>query len=216
MGNSKGLRTTILVLSAWLILNIGLLLIFDHIQNKRDLELQHKQTELVQQQNKLKSLRKSVRLSALKMASESSNATIRLSSKQELSQTLAEKTSTGFFKAYMTYSNGQSFRARKFKATAYASSSVTANKTLFSSGQDTLGGDYIDTMQLHSTFVSAQTTLGPLHGDTVSGLVQVAYQAWKGDSTPGHATDLYKITYDNKLNKLTGVKKLTNLYLSTE
>lgn len=128
-----------------------------------------------------------------------SNAVKEVASHNNASVILNDVTKN-FFEVYFTWHDSIEYKERENKLSSVASEELLNNKAVFDSGEDTLGGDYVENTGVKAEFLSSTAYLET----NVTGLVKVNYKSWFNDekSSSERATRYYYVKLDD-MHKLT-------------
>ena len=184
-----------------------------------DLYFYHRQVQINEQINSVKSQNKKIKTQLRKRAANAQNAEIKArvrSSSPTVSQNSQQVTAlnrskpivTKFFSVYTSFKNGKEYRSRASRCINFASNSLLQDHTIFDDGKDVSGGDYVTNSNLHSSFVDIQLTNGVLNNSVLPILAKVVTTSWQDKADVATNTDYYQLTYDMNTNKITSLQKI--------
>lgn len=189
MENRKSIFAAVSVIAV----SLGLLGIFKFQENSYNQKLAKAQTELATQKKALKAAQKAERQKL-----------------QAKAETEASSSADQLFRILFTYSSQVDWTARTDKAKQLVSDDILNNKAYFNDGKDDTGESIIDTMQLQSSFISANTGVSLINesNNTVDCVSVVKYAAQYGSERSATTTMVYTSTYDLTQHKFTKLQKL--------
>ena len=205
MENRKSIFAAVSVIAV----SLGLLGIFKFQENSYNQKLAKAQTELATQKKALKAAQKAERQKLQAKAATGTEAQ-QDTSKQAKAENEASSSADQLFRILFTYSSQADWTARTDKAKQLVSDDILNNKAYFNDGKDDTGESIIDTMQLQSGFISANTGVSLINesNNTVDCVSVVKYAAQYGSERSATTTMVYASTYDLTQHKFTKLQKL--------
>jgi len=118
-----------------------------------------------------------------------------------------------FLKNYLTWNNSKEYQNRANSLSKYITPELAQNKTIFDSGKDTTGSNYIQNLKLKSQYVNANiepTT--EKNGNDLIVLASAKQKSWYSDNydKAGTTKGYYKVTVDTESKKITNFEVLTS------
>lgn len=143
-------------------------------------------------------------------AETSKNPALNSVARQNYNHKQIQEISNKFFAQYYTWSDYSEYKQRAKKLAKIITPNLANDKSVFDSGKDKTGGNYIQSLGLQSKFDSAKGYLSQAKGNApkVQALVKVTNESWYNDEkdAAGEATHYYDLTYNLNTNKISSLK----------
>lgn len=115
-----------------------------------------------------------------------------------------------FFKTYYTFSNADSYNARKTKLRAFTSESILNNDYYFGNPVDSSGENYITVLGLKNKFKSVDVNLMNYDANNIQVLAVAVYESKTNATSYKEGSQMYVINYSRKENKIVSLDKINS------
>lgn len=128
-------------------------------------------------------------------------------SSQKNNYNVIKKMSTKFFSIYDTYTDNQSYLARKNKLQGLITDNVK-NNGMFDDGKDISGHSMVTALQLTMKFDSLDAYVQNYNNDTINAIVSVNYESSSQGNDDQNGQQIYHVIFDKKQQKFTDIQLL--------
>lgn len=128
-------------------------------------------------------------------------------SSQKNNYNVIKKMSTKFFSIYDTYTDNNSYLARKNKLQNLMTDNVK-NNGMFDNGKDVSGHSMITNLQLTMKFDSLDAYVQNYNNDIINAIVSVNYESSSRGNNAQSGQQIYYVTFDKKQQKFTNIQLL--------
>lgn len=128
-------------------------------------------------------------------------------SSQKNNYNVIKKMSTKFFSIYDTYTDNQSYLARKNKLQELITDNVK-NNGMFDDGKDISGHSMVTALQLTMKFDSLDAYVQNYNNDTINAIVSVNYESSSQGNDDQSGQQVYHVIFDKKQQKFTDIQLL--------
>lgn len=114
------------------------------------------------------------------------------------------------FSTLFTWNNSKEYHERADLLVGTLSYDLRRDKTIFSEGKDSVGGDYIKTSELKSKFIKSKVYIPTSkEGNLLEIKAEVTYRSWYGDdSNKKPAVHYYDMVLDQESDQIVSLKRL--------
>lgn len=201
-------------LLALLILLMSFFLFYFSTQKNKSAERYRKsENEQIYLTKKIKHRKAYLNKFAFQQALSSPNLKVRKNIIQMQAASQAEKAAKRLFPILLNYNNSDEYNKRAALAQNLVTKNVICNKSLF--GSDYIqGSHYVDSSELKSQYRGLKFASGVINGTNLPFLVNVTFISWFFGQNKAVTDDIYIGTYSYAKKKITGLRRLNNLYQS--
>lgn len=128
-------------------------------------------------------------------------------SSQKNNYNVIKRMSTKFFSIYDTYTDNNSYLARKDKLQNLMTDNVK-NSGMFDNGKDISGHSMITALQLTMKFNSLDAYVQNYDDNTINAIVSVNYESSSQGNDAQNGQQIYRVTFDKKQQKFTNIQLL--------